>query len=550
MASDRSAFWLGCVPGATALLVVTLVSAASGDIIGQGTERTIQHGSASIDMWFVNVGDKGNAPDVYGAGYGAVPYNYEIGEFAVTAGQYETVRADAGLDNRGSTDLSTGDQPVNFVSWFEAARFTNWLTSGNPNLGAYDTSAAGWGSAAAYTGSGVARDSVAMSNLTNTYGKVYFLPSEDEWYKAAYYEGGSTNAGYWMYPTGSNTVPTAVAGGVLPGTVVYGQSDWSGGGRPADVDNAGGRSAYDTMGQDGNVWEWNETLSGSRRLVRGGSFSNNASYLPASYRHPGDPPTNEHRRVGFRVASTAGIPTDMIANGGFETVIGGKFVGWNYLPATGRQVATVASHTPEDPILGDYSARMVAGATDGGRLWQEVGETGVSDFIWTLTFAVQPFTAGTYNRSLSICTYSVDANPSDLNTSSHNLDSIRVIDTGEIQVFHAGGFKNTGLLVDTSSDLDDPAANILTYLGAGFGTGSPSFTITLDNSLGTRSYSGNGPFVTSDAALRYFVLAGDICAVDWLVDNVSFHVVPEPSTSVLLAWGLVGLLACTRRRRK
>ena len=40
-------------------------------------------------------------------------------------------------------------------------------------------------------------------------GALFFLPSEDEWYKAAYYKGGGTNAGYWDYPTQSDTAPTA-----------------------------------------------------------------------------------------------------------------------------------------------------------------------------------------------------------------------------------------------------------------------------------------------------------------------------------------------------
>ena len=46
--------------------------------------------------------------------------------------------------------------------------------------------------------------------ITRNAGATYFIPSENEWYKAAYYKGGGTNAGYWLYPTQSNTAPSNV----------------------------------------------------------------------------------------------------------------------------------------------------------------------------------------------------------------------------------------------------------------------------------------------------------------------------------------------------
>ncbi len=44
----------------------------------------------------------------------------------------------------------------------------------------------------------------------------YLLPSEDEWYKAAYYKSGGTNAGYWNYPTKNDLAPSNVL--ILSGT--------------------------------------------------------------------------------------------------------------------------------------------------------------------------------------------------------------------------------------------------------------------------------------------------------------------------------------------
>jgi len=81
--------------------------------------------------------------------------------------------------------------------------------------------------------------------------RVYFLPSVDEWYKAAYYD--PTGGAYYDYPTGSNTAPTPVASGTAAGTAVY-----SGQVGPANITLAGGLSPYGTMGQGGNVYEWDE----------------------------------------------------------------------------------------------------------------------------------------------------------------------------------------------------------------------------------------------------------------------------------------------------
>jgi len=62
-------------------------------------------------------------------------------------------------------------------------------------------------------------------------------------------------------------------------------------------------SPYGTFDQGGNVWEWNETLIGSSRGYRGGSFYyDSGGFLRASSRGSSYP-TREHIGVGFRVAS-------------------------------------------------------------------------------------------------------------------------------------------------------------------------------------------------------------------------------------------------------
>lgn len=86
----------------------------------------------------------------------------------------------------------------------------------------------------------------------------YFLPSEDEWYKAAFHKNDGPTANYWDYATGSNTIPTSVISGTSPNTAVY-DLRLALGQHPADVGIAGGLSPYGTRGQNGNEHEWTES---------------------------------------------------------------------------------------------------------------------------------------------------------------------------------------------------------------------------------------------------------------------------------------------------
>jgi formylglycine-generating enzyme required for sulfatase activity len=148
------------------------------------------------------------------------------------------------------------------------------------------------------------------SSVVRKPGATWFLSSEDEWYKAAYYKGGGTDAGYWDYATQSDTAPTAELpagadltngsanfydGGYLD-TTYYTTEVGAYTAKPSD-------SAYDTFDQGGNVWEWNEAiLSGSYRGLRGGSFSGfDVGDLLASFRLY-SLPTIEYFSVGFRVS--------------------------------------------------------------------------------------------------------------------------------------------------------------------------------------------------------------------------------------------------------
>ena len=272
----KRVFQIVCVTA----LVAALGSAASA--------ADITHDGTTISMDFVTVGNAGNTADA--TSYGGVDYNYRIGKYEVTENQWDAVSGASTTDLLDDPGYWSGDQPVAEISWHESAMFCNWLTSGNVAQGAY-----------AINGSGVVT-AIDRADAVSTYGTVYVIPTEDEWYKAAYYDPNkSGGAGYWGYPTGSDSAPDGIdsAGDTEFEAVFY---DGYNQGHPNDMDDAGALSPYGTMGQGGNVWEWNETLIGSYRGLRGGSFGSYDGSLLASTQDNGFPPAGEFDVIGFRVS--------------------------------------------------------------------------------------------------------------------------------------------------------------------------------------------------------------------------------------------------------
>jgi len=268
-------------------IMLAAVNFASADII------------RGIGMDFVTIGNASNGTDpATGNLYGAVGYNYRIGKYEVTNAQWNafTVAAGAPTGNDGGYSYPayyTGaQQPTNCVSWYEAAQFCNYLTSGNKYSGAYKFDISG-----NFLG-------IDRASSISTYGTTYVIPTEDEWYKAAYHKNDGVTGNYWLYPTQSNDVPSNDVINPDPGNnanVLYAM------GSP-DYLNAVGEfensdSAYGTFDQGGNVFEWTETLFSSYPCIRGASYGNDFAYLASWYRYGDLPPDSELGSGGFRVAS-------------------------------------------------------------------------------------------------------------------------------------------------------------------------------------------------------------------------------------------------------
>jgi formylglycine-generating enzyme required for sulfatase activity len=269
---------------------------------------------AEVTFEWVTVGDPGNAAD--DTGHGAVDDIYVISKYEVTNAQYaEFLNAVAatdphelysthmgsglgGITRGGSSDSYTYEamasreqRPVNHVSFYDALRFTNWLYNGQP-AGAQDPTTTEDG---AYTI--IAENYLSGPLIFRNPGATTFLPSEDEWYKAAYYDAPS--ASYLDYPAGSDASTSCAVPGAAENTANCNQVV----GDLTDVGSyTGSVGPNGTFDQGGNVWEWNEAIITESRGLRGGSLTSGSFRLGALFWDDSYPEW-EAEHVGFRVAS-------------------------------------------------------------------------------------------------------------------------------------------------------------------------------------------------------------------------------------------------------
>lgn len=301
---------------------LSLVLLISLDEVAWGDLFEMPEGRRSLEL--VTVEEPGNRPDE--SGRGDVPYVYRIGKYEVTTAQWvEFLNAkgkadrDGGLWNNDMDSALSGpgvrceirrdgeaghyrysvgpelsNRPVTCVSFLDACRFCNWLHNGQ---GDGDTEAG------AYTLNGPSGSD--GRSIRRNAGAKYFVPSEDEWYKAAYFDpqkpGG---AGYWDYPVRSDITPDRdrdsprgvnhYVGGYLDPKGFF-----------TDVGTfAKAAGPWGTFDQGGNALEWTEAFDPPfLRRLWGGAFN----MTDGGINRPAPNRFHESRSdvpsVGFRIAA-------------------------------------------------------------------------------------------------------------------------------------------------------------------------------------------------------------------------------------------------------
>lgn len=246
------------------------------------------------DPW-VRIGNPGNARDpVYKVG--RVDYEFEMARHQVTNAEWCEFMNAVGVEKSISLglynpDMSTGvcggidlvtspnasdpdpgactnqtikqfrsktgwsARPVVYVGYRDAMRYCNWLQTGDTEKGAYD---------------------VSRPYGRRLPGARYFIPSDDEWCKAAYHD--PTRLGvrkFWDYPSRTCDLPPNAAGqphacNYLRDGVHLGLKGPYFLAEVADYPNSD--SYYGCRQMGGNAWEWIEPVGPSKLNLRGGSF--------------------------------------------------------------------------------------------------------------------------------------------------------------------------------------------------------------------------------------------------------------------------------------
>lgn len=323
---------------------------------------------AAIEPIFVPVGNVRNAADPT-TGYGRVTEAYRIGKYEVTIGEYAaflntvatddpaglyhdamagdrtsagiarsgtagsftyTVTGPSGITPAGAT--SPANRPITYVNWFDAARFANWMANGQPT-GAQTAATTENG---AYNLTAMTPGTLPERNAINpntAAAPTFFLPSEDQWYKAAYYDPAlrKGRGSYFTYATRSNATPGNVIGDAAnqvnyifsTGAMTVTQQPTI---DPTQnyLTNVGAMraspSSYGTFDQNGNVWELMESagMTGETAMLRGGAWTSFTTYLSSAYRL-GVSSVGAASNAGFRLAAlpaaSAPVVIDLVTVG-------------------------------------------------------------------------------------------------------------------------------------------------------------------------------------------------------------------------------------------
>jgi formylglycine-generating enzyme required for sulfatase activity len=371
-----------------------------------------------------NPGEQSRLPFGDPTFYGGVAYSYAIGIHEVTAAQYtaflnavaatdvyglyhtrmdydaDPSREGCNIKRLGSAGSYTysvapdwADRPVNYVSWADAARFANWLHNGQPT-GAQDLTTTEDGS---YFLNGIfeSRDDL-LEEVVREPDATWVIPSEDEWYKAAYHKNDGATANYWNLPTGAdNGVSNQLIDPDPGNNATFSVNQVRTIGPPYDRTQAGAHensaSPYGTFDQGGNVMEFTEAVPVSDiRRIRGGSWFWGSSLLYSSEVDDVMHSSDQFDDLGFRVVMLGTDPVSVPPGGARASLrfgIGG--------PHPFHEEASVSIVLPEAARVHievfDLSGRRLPGSIEAAL------PAGTNELKWS----VSRLAAGVYLARLS-----------------------------------------------------------------------------------------------------------------------------------------------------
>ncbi|MBM3856760.1 MAG: formylglycine-generating enzyme family protein [Verrucomicrobia bacterium] len=306
--------------------------------------------SNQFNMSLAVVGAPNNPPDVAPSGtnqvgYGSVLMPYQIGMYDVTAEQYcaflnavanksdshvlyntnMTSDPDVACITRSGdatsgytyTPISGREKfPITYVAWYSALRFCNWLENGQPTGGQPDVVTENGTYDIATINNGFRSNNIKLDetlSLIPQEGTAWCLPTEDQWYKAAYYipstnSKNKTVGKYAAFGTGSMDAP----GNRWEEAVVANRANYALNGsftatnqpRLTPVGSfSKSPSPWGLYDMAGEVNQWTSTFDKStNNIIRGGCWKSQ---------------TSDELRSTFRLVDSSGGPSPTV---GFRVV--------------------------------------------------------------------------------------------------------------------------------------------------------------------------------------------------------------------------------------
>jgi sulfatase modifying factor 1 len=303
-----------------------------------------------VTVDYATVGNPGNSANST-TGWGAVSDVFKISKYETTNAQYVeflnkvdaagtnpngVYNAQLGTDALGGITFNAGaasgskytvkagtapsgvaytNMPVLFTTWFSAARFANWIQNGEQA-----------NSSSMETGAYTLNNQTSGNAPARNPGATVFLPSRDEWYKAAFYNGAG--AGSWnTWAGGSNTQP----GNTVTNVTLANVANYGGSATPSTNPIAVGSyinttSSYGVFDMLGNATEYTDTSNSSAKvqLFSGswGTLLSEATQWNVNSTAIFRSTATATPHIGFRVAAVPEPATIALASVGIASLAG------------------------------------------------------------------------------------------------------------------------------------------------------------------------------------------------------------------------------------